>query len=189
MQQTSRTKFSSLILLFFMSRPSLAFQAALAAPVWARAVPKSHAHPSLFSSRSPLLTSSRRPLGDYNINSLASSHRFPSISRRLRGGSALSMSSAAGATAGGAGERFAALQDRLSADGAVDAWLVLSGDAHNSEYPSESDLRLRAISGFTGSAGAALIAASGISLDGSDGGAVLVTDGRYSIQAAAELDT
>jgi len=87
-------------------------------------------------------------------------------------------------------KRFKALRDKLASSN-LDAFLVLSGDAHNSEMPAKSDMRLKAISGFSGSAGSALIAAEGVDLaleDASVGGLV-VTDGRYTIQAAKELDT
>lgn len=52
----------------------------------------------------------------------------------------------------------------------VQAYLVPHSDAHDSEYTAEEDERLAYISGFTGSAGIALI-----TLDV----AYLWTDGRY----------
>lgn len=60
----------------------------------------------------------------------------------------------------------------------VDAFIVLSGDAHNSEYVSESDLRRSFITKFTGSAGTALILQDR---------AFLWTDGRYFLQAEVQL--
>eukprot|EP00283_Hemiselmis_rufescens_P016198 CAMPEP_0173443288 /NCGR_PEP_ID=MMETSP1357-20121228/29353_1 /TAXON_ID=77926 /ORGANISM="Hemiselmis rufescens, Strain PCC563" /LENGTH=625 /DNA_ID=CAMNT_0014409149 /DNA_START=1 /DNA_END=1878 /DNA_ORIENTATION=+ len=86
-------------------------------------------------------------------------------------------------------ERYKSLREKLaSAD--LDAFLVLSGDAHNSEMPSARDKRLKAISGFSGSAGSALIAAEGVDLALEDAqGGLVVTDGRYTIQAAQELDS
>jgi hypothetical protein len=76
-------------------------------------------------------------------------------------------------------ERLAQLRSGLK-DEKLDALIVLSGDAHHSEYPSERDRCMRYISGFTGSAGTIMVTA--------DGGSFLVTDGRYTIQAAQELD-
>uniref|UniRef100_A0A6U5A060 Xaa-Pro aminopeptidase n=1 Tax=Hemiselmis andersenii TaxID=464988 RepID=A0A6U5A060_HEMAN len=87
-------------------------------------------------------------------------------------------------------ERFNALREKLATSN-LDAFLVLSGDAHNSEMPAASDKRLKAISGFSGSAGSALIAAEGVdlALEDAPGGGLVVTDGRYTIQAAQELDS
>jgi len=64
---------------------------------------------------------------------------------------------------------------------ALDALIVLSSDAHHSEYPAERDRCMLYISGFSGSAGTVMVTADG-------GPGVLVTDGRYTIQAAQELD-
>ncbi|THU90873.1 Creatinase/aminopeptidase [Dendrothele bispora CBS 962.96] len=61
----------------------------------------------------------------------------------------------------------------------LDYYLVPSEDGHNSEYVAESDQRRRYISGFTGSAGAALI-----TMDA----AYLITDSRYWVQASQQLD-
>lgn len=60
----------------------------------------------------------------------------------------------------------------------MDACVVLSGDAHISEYEGEHWKSRRWITGFTGSAGTAVITAT-------DAG--LWTDGRYYIQAEREL--
>jgi len=60
----------------------------------------------------------------------------------------------------------------------VDAFIVGSGDAHQSEYVSDADERRVFISKFTGSAGTALILQNS---------AYLWTDGRYFLQAANEL--
>jgi Xaa-Pro aminopeptidase len=59
-----------------------------------------------------------------------------------------------------------------------DAFIVGSGDAHQSEYVCETDMRRKFISGFTGSAGTALIL---------DDKALLWTDGRYFLQGEMEL--
>ena len=76
-------------------------------------------------------------------------------------------------------ERLGKLRAGLK-DEKLDALIVLSGDAHHSEYPSERDRCMKYISGFTGSAGTVMVTA--------DGDSFLVTDGRYTIQAAQELD-
>uniref|UniRef100_A0ACD5WWP4 Uncharacterized protein n=2 Tax=Avena sativa TaxID=4498 RepID=A0ACD5WWP4_AVESA len=60
----------------------------------------------------------------------------------------------------------------------IHALLVPSEDAHQSEYVSERDKRRQFISGFTGSAGLALITAKE---------ALLWTDGRYFLQATQQL--
>ena len=62
----------------------------------------------------------------------------------------------------------------------IDAFYVGSGDAHQSEYVSDADERRQFISGFTGSAGTALILAES---------AYLWTDGRYFLQASNELSS
>ncbi|KDE06098.1 hypothetical protein MVLG_03517 [Microbotryum lychnidis-dioicae p1A1 Lamole] len=61
----------------------------------------------------------------------------------------------------------------------IDAYIVLSSDAHGSEYPGECDKQRQFISGFTGSAGTAIITSSE---------AHLFTDSRYYVQAARQLD-
>eukprot|EP00312_Isochrysidales_sp_CCMP1244_P008967 CAMPEP_0196715046 /NCGR_PEP_ID=MMETSP1090-20130531/76018_1 /TAXON_ID=37098 /ORGANISM="Isochrysis sp, Strain CCMP1244" /LENGTH=405 /DNA_ID=CAMNT_0042055151 /DNA_START=62 /DNA_END=1277 /DNA_ORIENTATION=- len=58
------------------------------------------------------------------------------------------------------------------------AYLVPSGDAHSSEYVSEADKRREWLTGFTGSAGTALVTADK---------ALVWTDGRYFVQAAKQL--
>mmetsp|Transcript_24802 Transcript_24802/g.41323 ORF Transcript_24802/g.41323 Transcript_24802/m.41323 type:complete len:603 (+) Transcript_24802:36-1844(+) len=62
----------------------------------------------------------------------------------------------------------------------VDAFIVGSGDAHQSEYVSNADLRRGFISDFTGSAGTAVILQDK---------ALLWTDGRYFLQAENELSS
>jgi Xaa-Pro aminopeptidase len=62
----------------------------------------------------------------------------------------------------------------------VDAFIVGSEDAHQSEYVCEHDKRREFISKFTGSAGTAIILQDV---------ALLWTDGRYFLQAAAELSS
>lgn len=60
----------------------------------------------------------------------------------------------------------------------VDAFIIGSEDAHQSEYVCEADNRRAFISGFTGSAGTALVLQDK---------ALLWTDGRYYLQAENEL--
>lgn len=59
------------------------------------------------------------------------------------------------------------------------AFVVPSGDAHSSEYVSDADKRREWLTGFTGSAGTALITADA---------ALVWTDGRYFTQAAQQLE-
>eukprot|EP00123_Amoebidium_parasiticum_P016104 comp23288_c0_seq1/m.38193 comp23288_c0_seq1/g.38193 ORF comp23288_c0_seq1/g.38193 comp23288_c0_seq1/m.38193 type:complete len:643 (-) comp23288_c0_seq1:90-2018(-) len=61
----------------------------------------------------------------------------------------------------------------------IDAILVPHEDSHMSEYPAHHFERLAFISGFTGSAGSAII---------TEKTACLWTDGRYHLQAAQQLD-
>ncbi|WFD30748.1 Xaa-Pro aminopeptidase [Malassezia sp. CBS 17886] len=76
------------------------------------------------------------------------------------------------------GDRLAALRRHMAAAG-VDAYLVGTTDAHASEYTASCDRRCEFVSGFSGSAGTAVVLADS---------AHLFTDGRYHIQAAAQLD-
>ncbi|KAG0303474.1 hypothetical protein BGZ97_001910, partial [Linnemannia gamsii] len=62
----------------------------------------------------------------------------------------------------------------------VTAFVVPSEDAHQSEYVAECDERRGYISGFTGSAGLAVVALES---------AALFTDGRYFLQASQQLDS
>jgi Xaa-Pro aminopeptidase len=61
----------------------------------------------------------------------------------------------------------------------LSAYIVPSCDSHNSEYLAACDERRAFISGFTGSAGTAVVTAKH---------ALLWTDGRYFLQAAAQMD-
>ena len=61
----------------------------------------------------------------------------------------------------------------------LDAYIVPSQDAHGSEYTAACDQRRAYISGFTGSAGTAVVLIDS---------AHLFTDGRYHIQAGKQLD-
>ncbi|KAI9014754.1 putative Xaa-Pro aminopeptidase P [Gaertneriomyces semiglobifer] len=62
----------------------------------------------------------------------------------------------------------------------IQAYIVPSEDAHQSEYIADRDGRRGFISGFTGSAGLAVITVDE---------AALWTDGRYFLQASQQLDT
>jgi Xaa-Pro aminopeptidase len=62
----------------------------------------------------------------------------------------------------------------------LSAYIITSSDAHGSEYLSEKDQRRKFISGFSGSAGTAVV---------TEQAALLWTDGRYYLQASQELDS
>ncbi|TYJ52805.1 hypothetical protein B9479_006568 [Cryptococcus floricola] len=66
----------------------------------------------------------------------------------------------------------------LMKDHNVDAYIVPSEDAHSSEYLAPCDARRAFLTGFTGSAGCAIV---------THGKALLWTDGRYWIQAEKQL--
>uniref|UniRef100_A0A8C5JE67 X-prolyl aminopeptidase 2 n=1 Tax=Junco hyemalis TaxID=40217 RepID=A0A8C5JE67_JUNHY len=74
--------------------------------------------------------------------------------------------------------RLAVLRGILRTHG-VQAYIVPSTDAHMSEYISERDARLGWLTGFTGSAGTAVVTRDK---------AALWTDSRYWTQAERELD-
>ncbi|KAL4400849.1 metalloaminopeptidase [Malassezia pachydermatis] len=61
----------------------------------------------------------------------------------------------------------------------LQAYIVPSEDEHASEYPSDADLLRGYISGFSGSAGCALVTKDE---------ALLFTDGRYFLQASQQLE-
>lgn len=73
--------------------------------------------------------------------------------------------------------RLAAFRSQLVANG-LDAFVVPTADPHNSECPPPAFARRSFLSGFSGSAGTALVTATG---------AWLWTDGRYFLQASREL--
>lgn len=83
-----------------------------------------------------------------------------------------------GESAAGA-ERVARLRALLR-DAEIDAFLVPRSDEHQGEYVPRSAERLAWLTGFTGSAGTAVIARQA---------AALFTDGRYTVQAKAQVDT
>ncbi|KAL0449980.1 UNVERIFIED_CONTAM: Aminopeptidase P1 [Sesamum latifolium] len=76
-------------------------------------------------------------------------------------------------------EKLAALRSLMASHSPkLDALVVPSEDYHQSEYVSARDRRRGFVSGFTGSAGLALVTANE---------ALLWTDGRYFLQAEQEL--
>jgi Xaa-Pro aminopeptidase len=75
-------------------------------------------------------------------------------------------------------DRLAALRARLAAENLA-GWLVPRSDAHLGEYVPPSAERLAWLTGFTGSAGLAVVLADR---------AALFTDGRYTLQATQQVD-
>jgi Xaa-Pro aminopeptidase len=65
-------------------------------------------------------------------------------------------------------------------DAGVDAVLVPRADAHQGEYVPPADERLHWLTGFSGSAGFAVVTKKA---------AALFTDGRYTLQAGLQVDT
>jgi len=76
-------------------------------------------------------------------------------------------------------ERIAKLRTELSRRG-YDGFIVPRADEHQGEYVPKSAERLAWLTGFTGSAGTAVILQDK---------AALVVDGRYTVQAAEQVDT
>jgi len=94
--------------------------------------------------------------------------------RRLRAESA-----AAGTEAGlRLGDRLGALRKALEKAG-VDGMILPRADEHQGEYIPEQANRLQWLTGFTGSAGVAVVLRDQ---------AVLFVDGRYTLQASQQLD-
>ncbi|KAF2158194.1 peptidase M24 [Myriangium duriaei CBS 260.36] len=75
-------------------------------------------------------------------------------------------------------DRLARLRE-LMKQNQVDIYIVPSEDSHQSEYIAATDARREYISGFTGSAGTAIV---------TNDKATLATDGRYFNQASKQLD-
>ncbi|AUH63053.1 aminopeptidase P family protein [Paracoccus zhejiangensis] len=82
-------------------------------------------------------------------------------------------------SAGDHAARLAGLRGQLAKAG-LDAFIVPRADAHQGEYVADADARLRWLTGFTGSAGFAIATADR---------AGLFVDGRYKVQARAQVDT
>ncbi len=80
--------------------------------------------------------------------------------------------------AGAAGERVAALRQRLAPDGLA-GFVVPRADEHQNEYVPPAEERLAWLTGFTGSAGSAVVLRDK---------AALFVDGRYTLQAANQVD-
>ncbi|KAI5365506.1 putative creatinase, peptidase M24, peptidase M24B, X-Pro dipeptidase/aminopeptidase P [Septoria linicola] len=76
-------------------------------------------------------------------------------------------------------DRLKALRSLMSQH-KVDLYIIPSEDAHSSEYIAPTDARREYISGFSGSAGTAII---------THDKAALATDGRYFNQASHQLDS
>ena len=74
-------------------------------------------------------------------------------------------------------DRIEALREVMKKEG-IDAFMIPTADFHNSEYAADYFHVREFFSGFTGSAGTLLVCGAE---------ALLWTDGRYFIQAAAEL--
>jgi Xaa-Pro aminopeptidase len=75
--------------------------------------------------------------------------------------------------------RVAALRANLKKRG-LDGFIVPRADRHQNEYVPASEERLAWLTGFTGSAGSAIVLADR---------AALFVDGRYTVQAAEQVDT
>ena len=75
-------------------------------------------------------------------------------------------------------ERMLALRRELQGR-QLDGFLVPHSDEHQDEFLPPAAARLRWLTGFTGSAGSAIVLASH---------AVLLVDGRYTLQAQAQAD-
>lgn len=89
-----------------------------------------------------------------------------------------STTTASTAASTAAAQRLQAIRERMKAC-KYDAFIVPSADAHQSEYIADCDARRAFISGFTGSAGTAVVTLAH--------GAHLWTDGRYYLQASQQL--
>ena len=74
-------------------------------------------------------------------------------------------------------QQIEALRREMKAEG-IDAYIIPTTDFHGSEYVNEYFKCREFLSGFTGSAGTLLV---------TDNWAGLWTDGRYFLQAAAQL--
>lgn len=141
----------------------------------------------LFTVASPRSLSSalRERIGGFGSQKTATFHHLQRNPKRqvhsFRPLSTTAVRSNMGAVSNGrveTADRVSKLRELLKKQG-VDAYVVPSEDEHASEYPAEGDLRRAYISGFSGSAGCAII---------SQDEAALFTDGRYFLQAGQQLD-
>ena len=80
---------------------------------------------------------------------------------------------------GAAAERIKELR-RLMAAAKLDAYLIPRADEYQGEYVPASAARLKWLTGFSGSAGIAIVTKKT---------AALFVDGRYTVQARAEVDS
>src|SRR5260370_24236759 len=80
---------------------------------------------------------------------------------------------------GASAPRVAALRTELARRG-LTGFIVPRSDRHQNEYVPGSDQRLAWLTGFTGSAGSAIVLIER---------AVLFVDGRYTLQAREQVDT
>ena len=87
-----------------------------------------------------------------------------------------------------------AMKDRRFTAEPLAAYIIPSCDAHNSEYLAECDERRQYVSGFTGSAGTAIVTPKQVAAPGTwhlmtcHLKALMWTDGRYHLQASKEMD-
>ncbi len=77
------------------------------------------------------------------------------------------------------GARLAALRAELARRG-LDGFVVPRADEHQGEYVAPASERLAWLTGFTGSAGAAVVLAER---------AAVFADGRYTLQVRDQVDT
>lgn len=75
--------------------------------------------------------------------------------------------------------RLASLRMQMAADG-LDAFIIPRADAHQGEYVADADARLGWLTGFTGSAGFAIVTRDR---------AGLFIDGRYRVQVKGQVDS
>src|SRR5207249_10026271 len=80
---------------------------------------------------------------------------------------------------GASAPRVAALRTELARRG-LTGFIVARADRHQNEYVPACEERLAWLTGFTGSAGAAIVLMDR---------AVLFVDGRYTLQAREQVDT
>mgnify|MGYP002803531626 FL=1 len=76
-------------------------------------------------------------------------------------------------------DRLVKLREEMKKEGLA-AYIIPSTDSHGNEYVKELDKRREFISGFSGSAGTAIVTLNN--------GSALWTDGRYFLQADTQLD-
>jgi len=98
------------------------------------------------------------------------------ISRQIQACTRAMAATVASGRSGG-DEKLVRFREKLAENG-VDAYIVPTADMHQSEYAPNFLARREYLSGFTGSAGTAIVTQSD---------ALVWTDGRYFLQAADEL--